>query len=440
MTKRCISIFVLCLLQRTLSSGQIIPLIDHHQHLFSPAKAEVVYEAPLAEIRLPNQLADLIHNREQRQKDVSALILLYTADALMLNTQDEDNPSWVRGKDAIAKEIAAYFDSPYRITPVAVRIDGQTAFVTGYYTERKSAHHIAHCFLSLRNEEGVWRIAAEIPSFPGPPRRDPSTADQLISQLDDAGIGQAVVLSVAYQWGSPEGCPGCTREQEYVHVKAENDYIAQQIAKYRDRLTGFCSFNPLKDYALEELTRCSKLPGMKGLKLHFGNSRVDLRIPEHVQKVRSIFHAANQSRVPIVVHLWTDSSYEQNGGERAQIFLHEILPEAPDVTIQIAHMAGGGRATFSALAVFADAFGRGDPRTRNLYFDTATVTEGETREGLRQDAMFMRKIGITRILYGTDTAPPNPPARVSWALFRSLVPLTDAEFRIIASNRAPYFR
>jgi predicted TIM-barrel fold metal-dependent hydrolase len=258
--------------------------------------------------------------------------------------------------------------------------------------------------------------------------------------LDDAGIRQAVVLSVAYQWGSSESCPNCTKEQEYAHVKAENDYIARQIAKYPDRLTGFCSFNPLKDYATEELTRCSKLPGMKGLKLHFGNSRVDLRISEHVQKIRSIFHAANQLGIPIVVHLWTDSSYEQNGGQRAQIFLDQILPEAPDVTIQIAHMAGGGRATFAALAVFAEAFARTDPRIRNLYFDTATITDGETREGLQQDATFMRKIGMTRILYGTDTAPPNPPPRVSWALFRSLVPLTDAEFRIIASNRAPYFR
>ena len=44
-------------------------------------------------------------------------------------------------------------------------------------------------------------------------------------------------------------------------------------------MRGFCSVNPLKDYAIEELARCAKDPQLQlhiGLKLHFGNSDVDL--------------------------------------------------------------------------------------------------------------------------------------------------------------------
>ena len=424
------------------SAKPVVPFADYHQHLFSSAKAAAVYEPPLPSISLPADLTSLIVARESAQNDVARLATLYAKNALMLNTQDDDSASWIRGTQAVAKEAAIYFDEPFRITPVAYEINGSTAFVAGYYSTIKgnSQRHLAHLFLSLKKEDGIWRIVAEIPSFPGPPHRDPSTADQLIRQLDDAGIQKAVILSVAYQWGSEEGCRDCTREEEYAKVKAENDYTSGQVGKYPNRLVGFCSFNPLKDYAVEELNRCSKLSGMIGLKLHFGNSRVDIRRPDHLEKLRAVFRAANQLKIPIIVHLWTDPAYEKEGAQYAQLFLDRLLPEAPEVTIQIAHLAGGGRATPSALAVFAGAIAKGDPRTKHLYFDTATITEGESTESLKQDAQFIREIGVNRILYGTDSSPPNPPPRVSWGLFRSFVPLTDDEFRSIARNVAPYLQ
>jgi hypothetical protein len=48
-----------------------------------------------------------------------------------------------------------------------------------------------------------------------------------------------------------------------------------------------------------------------------------------------------------------------------------------DVPIQIAHLAGAGGyrdpLMDQALSVFVEAIQRGDPRTRNLYFDVTTV-------------------------------------------------------------------
>jgi predicted TIM-barrel fold metal-dependent hydrolase len=142
----------------------------------------------------------------------------------------------------------------------------------------------------------------------------------------------------------------------------------------------------------------------------------------------------------IVLHMWTDPSYETEGKAHAERVLDDLLPLVPDVTVQIAHMAGGGRSTDAALGVFAGAIAAGDPRTRNLFFDVATLTAGQSAEGLRRDAERMRQIGLGRILYGTDKAPPQPPARASWAAFRALVPLTEEEFRTIAGNLAPYLR
>jgi predicted TIM-barrel fold metal-dependent hydrolase len=196
----------------------------------------------------------------------------------------------------------------------------------------------------------------------------------------------------------------------------------------------------LKDYAIEELVRCSRLPHVKGMKLHFGNSGVDVKNPEHVEKLRRFFRAANEHRLAIAVHLWTlDKSY---GPEHSRIFLEKILPEAPDVTVQIAHMAGAGRYEYDdVLAVFADAITAGDPRMKNVYFDlTTVVTDTQPREKLELIARRLRQIGLERILFGADTITPNrPPPLLAWAMVRRL-PLTDDELRIIANNVAPYLR
>jgi predicted TIM-barrel fold metal-dependent hydrolase len=89
---------------------------------------------------------------------------------------------------------------------------------------------------------------------------------------------------MVYRYGNPNQPPIA---DEYAHVKAENDWVSQQVARYPDRLQGFCSVDPLKGYALAEIARCAQNPNLHyGLKLHFGNSDVDLDNPEHVEKIR----------------------------------------------------------------------------------------------------------------------------------------------------------
>ena len=122
---------------------------------------------------------------------------------------------------------------------------------------------------------------------------NPITASDVVSLLDAAGIERAVVLSAAYMFGSPNRAV----ENEYVKVKAENDWTSQQVGRFPNRLIGFCSFNPLREYALEELARCAKDPRLRaGLKLHFGNSVIDYHNAQHVERLRqssALFRAAN---------------------------------------------------------------------------------------------------------------------------------------------------
>ena len=106
-----------------------------------------------------------------------------------------------------------------------------------------------------------------------------ATARDVVPLLDSAHIRRAVILSVAYMYGSPRRHV----EDEYTKVRAENDWTAGQAAEYPDRLIAFCSFNPLKDYALDELAQGAGTPGFnRGIKLHLGNSDVQLENPDHV--------------------------------------------------------------------------------------------------------------------------------------------------------------
>jgi uncharacterized protein len=251
-------------------------------------------------------------------------------------------------------------------------------------------------------------------------------------------------LSVAYIYGQPTR----TVENEYEKVKAENDWTSAQVARYPDRLIGFCGLNPLKDYALTELARCARDSQLRrGLKLHFGNSGVDYHNAAHIEQLRRVFRAANDNRMPIVVHL--RASYGQQlayGADEARIFLRDVVPAATDVVIQVAHLGGGGApgdtAAAAALAVFADAVAQKDPATKNLYVEVSGigVTPRATPGEIAMWVAAMRRIGLERILYGSDgAAGGNPAPREAWAAFHQL-PLTEAEFRTIAENVAPYLR
>ena len=269
-------------------------------------------------------------------------------------------------------------------------------------------------------------------------------AREVLALLDAAGMRRALVLSVAYMYGSPAR----TVADEYARVRAENDWTGAQAAQYPERLRAFGSFNPLKDYALEELARCARHPQLgPGIKLHFGNSDVQLDQPAHVEQLRRVFRAANEQGLAIVVHLRASISRQRPyGAAQARVFLEQLLPLVPDVAVQTAHLAGSGPgyadpAADRAMAVLAAAVAQGDPRTRRLWFDVATVADlNNTPAQAARVVRRIRQVGVERILYGSDAAVgANLRPREGWAAFRRL-PLTGDELASIARNVAPYLR
>lgn len=408
--------------QQSRPVNQFVPLVDHHQHLLSQAGAA----SKLPTTQLPQALATLVRERELAWNKASGLTKIFTEDAALFTGRE-----WLISSAKIANYLADGYTGPYRLKPVSSKVEGRNAQIAGYMVEDDGTDvHFAFFHLALIKDRGdAWRIKSETQIFPGPAVDKPVTAEHLVKLLDDAGIRLAVVVSDAYYFGAGEKEP-VPDEQNL--ARDENDWTAEQVGKFSSRLVGFCSVNPLRDYALEELERCATSKKFTGLKLHLNAAQLNFQNPVEVGKVRRVMESANKFRLPMIIHVRSSNEY---GREHAEIFLRQLVAVAPDVPIQIAHLWGGESFSASALEVYAEAVAKNDPVTKNLYFDISGAwAYGKTQE-MPAIVAGIRRIGLKRILYASDAPPPE-----AWQAFRQKVPLTEAEFRQIADNVAPYLR
>lgn len=256
----------------------------------------------------------------------------------------------------------------------------------------------------------------------------------LVKELDTAGIDRAVVLSVGYTFGDERkkltDPDRLTRE--------ENDWTSAEVTRNSPRLIGFCSANPLRPVALEELDRCLGLPGMTGIKVHLGNAGMSLRDPGHRVRIRQLFALAERRRAPVLVHMRARGGTNY-GAQDAQIFLDEVVPAAPTIEIVVAHLGASGPGYSSqhdeVMAIFAAAAKRRDPRMANIYFDVSSnITDDIAAPDAALVAQRLREIGLRRVLYGSDLSVPGGTIARGWEIFRSKVPLTSEELQQLANN------
>ena len=269
------------------------------------------------------------------------------------------------------------------------------------------------------------------------PERDGAA---LVRELDAAGIERAVVLSVGYSFADERKAfpdpDRLTREQ--------NDWTSAEVTKNAPRLIGFCSANPLRPAALEELERCLGLPGMTGIKLHFGNAGITLRDAAHLARMQEVFALAQRRGAAVLVHMRARGGTNY-GAEDAQLFLDKIVAAAPDIELVIAHLGASGPGYSSqhdeVLAVFAAAAERNDPRMRHVYFDVSSnVTEEIAPEDAALVAKRIRQIGVQRMLYGSDLSAPGGSIGRGWEIFRTKLPLNAQELQQIMNNQTRFVR
>ena len=244
------------------------------------------------------------------------------------------------------------------------------------------------------------------------------TGAEIVDYLDRIGARRACTLSSGYMWAGSRPGQSAVGEftvvaDEVVRVKAENDFVARQAAEFPERLVPFAGINPLKPYALEELERCVKIQNMRGLKLHFANSAINLRDDRHIRAIQPIFKYAATNDLPIMLHFFR-ARVEGFGETDFRLFADTILAEFPELRICFAHFLGGGNyadevgdLVDAAIRILDD---QPEMNSSRLFLDLAVVLnrqprgpfKGVTDQQLERLGVQMRAWGLNNILWGSD--------------------------------------
>jgi predicted TIM-barrel fold metal-dependent hydrolase len=256
-----------------------------------------------------------------------------------------------------------------------------------------------------------------------------------IAAFSEVGGEKGVLLSLAYMFGSPFAA-----DQHYDiarMTRAENEYVAQQVGAHPDKLVGFFAVDPLSANALDEVRYWLRDGRLKGLKMHFANSAINLRDPEQVKKIAAVVSLVGEKGVPMNLHFSTGQGF---GAIDTETFIRDILPRARESWVQLSHASGFGGTDpllFDVLPVFADHIARHDPLTRHVVFDLASVVTPETTPKQATDLVtLMRKIGLTRFQVGSDFNGHTP--KETDVLDRDKLPLSQEEWRTVARNCVPW--
>lgn len=250
-----------------------------------------------------------------------------------------------------------------------------------------------------------------LPAYCGSPGRSspcpeafikPLTVNDLLADMDAAGVRKALLMSTAYLAESPMMVP--PRADAPDLIRAGNDFTVGLARDHPDRLAAFIGVNPLTPTALPEIARWADEPFAAGVKLHLTNSGVDLRDPDDVAALAAVFRAAAAGGMTIMIHMRTRA--EDYGAQDVRIFVDEVLPQAEGVPVMIAHSGGWGGLddnTWAAMTAFAEALEQNPKAGRGLYFDLAQVFDADTPdEDLARLVVLMRRIGIKHFVAGSD--------------------------------------
>jgi predicted TIM-barrel fold metal-dependent hydrolase len=201
------------------------------------------------------------------------------------------------------------------------------------------------------------------------------TAEELIASMDEAEVGLSVALNIG--WVSHGLCV------------ETNDYILDSVARYPNRLVGFCCIQPTAgDAALIELERCAKA-GARGI----GEMRSDMQGFDLAgDTMKSVVDVALRHDLIFLTHSSEPVGHQYMGkGSITPDILYSFILSFPNLNIVCAHW-GGGLPFYALMPEVAKAL-------TNVFFDTAASLF------LYQPQIFARVsdiIGSNKILLGTD--------------------------------------
>lgn len=338
------------------------------------------------------------------------------------------------------KEKSMSFVKPVRAISRVLVTFIAVVFVFSVPADAKKITTDCHMHMMSAQLSSIFKVAIGGDAYNGN-KIEEFSADKIIALLDEAGLDRAFVLSGSYLLGMQE----IAGPDEYNDVKKENNYVAVQCAKAPQRLVGFFSVNPLKDYAIEEMDRCYDMLRLPGMKLHFTNSNVDLTNPGQLVKIQKVFAHAAEKGIPILLHF--RSRNPAFGKRDAEILINDVIAKTPGLKLQIAHLGGWGgfdAGTEQVFATFIEAYKSNPELDKNhIVFDLSgvLVTENEAVKGQMEATTpeqnermvsMMREWGLGNIVLGSDW--PFAASAKYLETLRKYLPFSGAELEAIISN------
>ncbi len=172
------------------------------------------------------------------------------------------------------------------------------------------------------------RFFADEPAFEllyASPKANMISAAQLVAELDAQGADKAVTFG--FPWRSIETC------------KRHNDYVLEAVARFPERLIGFCCVDTQHPEAAAEVERCLT-SGLSGIgELAFYCSDMD---GQCLDAMTDIMALARRFDCPVMIHTNEPVGHQYPGktaNTLAQIYA--LIKKYPQNRLVLAHWGGG---------------------------------------------------------------------------------------------------
>lgn len=244
--------------------------------------------------------------------------------------------------------------------------------------------HVFPPWVKENREENVKRDPCFAHLYSNP-KAKMITADEIIAAMDENEVDISVICNIG--WITQEIC------------NETNDYILESVARFPDRLVGFCAIQPnAGEAAIRELERCAK-----GGVLGVGELRPDDQGFDLTDKelMRPIVEVMEKHHLLFNTHTSEPVGHIYPGkGRVTPDMLYPFICNFPELRIICAHW-GGGLPFYALMPEVATAL-------TNTFFDVAATPF------LYQPQIFKFVAdiaGADKILFGSDY-PLMPPQRV----------------------------
>lgn len=203
-----------------------------------------------------------------------------------------------------------------------------------------------------------------------------ATTDELIASMDKARVDISVITNIG--WTTHELCV------------ETNDYILESVARYPQRLVGFCAVQPNSyEAAIAEIERCAK-GGIKGV----GEMRPDMQLFDFRDEevMEPLVRVISKHKLILLTHASEPVGHEYPGkGSITPDVLYPLITKFPDLTMVCAHW-GGGLPFYALMPEVKKAM-------KNVFFDTGASPFLYAPQVYSQ---VIQLVGADKILFGSD--------------------------------------